>query len=98
MIEKNKIIKSLQRGMINETLTDSAYIDIKIAPVNIDKAILIFNSTNYYHESYSSFCCSIGELIDCETVRVYGGKLNPLSNNTTGLIVPRCTWQVIEFY
>lgn len=90
------VIKKIQRGMIDESLLQSAYIDIKIQPVNFEKSILIFNSgmlggdDNLYTANTNAY------LKDEETIRFFGSFIKLIGNDAY-IFLPRCTWQVIEF-
>ncbi len=93
------VIKKIQRGILTETLLESAYIDIKIQPVNFDKSILIFNSGLYSIGGKSSAVYvtnTVAYLKDEETIRFFG-NLVKMNDDNANIYLPRCTWQVIEF-
>ena len=93
------VIKKIQKGVLTETLLQSAYIDVKIQPVNFDKSVLIFNSGLYSTGGRNSVCYvtnTVAYLKDEETIRFFG-NLVKMNSNDAYIYLPRCTWQVIEF-
>lgn len=91
MIYDKSLIKSVQRGTIAENVLDSTFIDINIKPVNPEKTMVIFNCLNYSSTSVSN-ATAIAELIDNETLRIYGNYMNGYA-----MVIPKCVWQIIEF-
>ena len=93
------VIKKIQRGILTETVLESAYVDVKIQPVNFDKSILIFNSGLYSSGGGNSVCHvtnTVAYLKDEETIRFFGNFVK-INSRDVYIHLPRCTWQVIEF-
>lgn len=90
------VIKKIQKGMIDEILLQSAYVDIKIQPVNFEKSILIFNSGILGGDDSLYTANTTAYLKDEETIRFFG-SFTKLTGTNAYVYLPRCTWQVIEF-
>lgn len=90
------VIKKIQRGILTETLLQSAYIDVKIQPVNFDKSILVFNSGLYGGNNNFYSTNTVAYLKDEETIRFFGNFIRT-NGKDAYIYLPRCTWQVIEF-
>ena len=91
MIHDKSVIKSIQRGVVAENVLDSTFIEIDINPVNPEKTIVIFNCLNYSSTNVPN-ATAIAELVNGDTLRIFGNYIT-----SYGMIIPKCSWQIIEF-
>lgn len=88
----DSIIRSIQRGLYDAVATNTAFVDIAINDVDINKSILIFNSSIRGNVAGASDSMPVAMLLNNNTIRIYNSYIK-----TDGAYTPRCVWQVIEF-
>ena len=91
-------LKSVQRGVVNQTLSsdegNAIYIDVTISKVNMDKSFILVNHPGWASGTEKGYAFPCAYFVNDTTIRVYHSQWK----STGAHVFEQVNWQVVEFY